>query len=63
LLILSDRIAAGSRIFNLAALTVFASILAHGISDTAGAEWIARRTERAPTAAANEAARPRAIDG
>ncbi len=46
LLVLSDRISAGSRIFNLAALVVFCSIIAHGVTDTAGAEWIARRSER-----------------
>jgi NhaP-type Na+/H+ or K+/H+ antiporter len=47
LLVLSDRIAAGVRIFNLAALAVFCSIIAHGATDTAGAEWIARRSARA----------------
>jgi sodium/hydrogen antiporter len=41
LLVLSQRISAGSTIFNLAALTVFCSILAHGLTDTAGANWIA----------------------
>jgi NhaP-type Na+/H+ or K+/H+ antiporter len=46
LLVLSDRIAAGRRIFDLAALAVFISIIAHGVTDTAGAEWIARRAER-----------------
>ncbi len=46
LLVLSDQVAAGSRIFNLAALTVFCSIIAHGLTDTPGAEWIARRAER-----------------
>jgi NhaP-type Na+/H+ and K+/H+ antiporter len=46
LLVLSDRISAGSRIFNLAALAVFCSIIAHGVTDTAGADWIARRSER-----------------
>ena len=35
----------GSRIANLAALTVFASIIAHGVTDTPGAKWIGRRTE------------------
>jgi NhaP-type Na+/H+ and K+/H+ antiporter len=45
LLVLSQRIPAGSTIFNLAALTVFCSILAHGVTDTAGAEWIGRRAE------------------
>ncbi|HEX3691569.1 MAG TPA: sodium:proton antiporter [Solirubrobacteraceae bacterium] len=47
LLVLSQRISAGATIFNLAALTVFCSILAHGATDTAGAEWLARRAERA----------------
>lgn len=47
LLVLGDRIAAGSQIFNLAALVVFCSIIAHGVTDTAGAEWIGRRAERA----------------
>ncbi len=46
LLVLSQGIAAGSQIFNLAALVVFVSIIAHGITDTAGAEWIARRAGR-----------------
>jgi NhaP-type Na+/H+ or K+/H+ antiporter len=43
LLILSRQIDAGRRIFNIAALAVFASILAHGLSDTAGIRWIERR--------------------
>jgi NhaP-type Na+/H+ or K+/H+ antiporter len=47
LLVLSDQIAFGSRIFNLAALVVVCSILAHGVTDSAGAEWIARRAETA----------------
>jgi len=44
LLVLADGIAAGSRIFNIAALAVFCSIIAHGLTDTGGAEWIARRS-------------------
>jgi NhaP-type Na+/H+ or K+/H+ antiporter len=50
LLVLGQRIEAAATIFNLAALTVFCSILAHGVTDTAGAEWLARRAE--PEAAA-----------
>jgi len=46
LLVLSNQIAAGARIFNLAALTVFCSIIVHGLTDTPGSEWIARRGER-----------------
>jgi NhaP-type Na+/H+ or K+/H+ antiporter len=36
----------GDRIFNLAALCVFASILAHGLTDTPGSNWVATRAER-----------------
>ena len=49
LLVLNDRIAAGSRIFNIAALTVFCSIIAHGLTDTPGADWIARHSEAGET--------------
>jgi sodium/hydrogen antiporter len=50
LLVLSDRIAAGPRIFNLTALAVFTSVIVHGVTDTAGAEWIARRADRSAPA-------------
>jgi NhaP-type Na+/H+ or K+/H+ antiporter len=43
LLILSRNIDAAQEIFNLAALAVFASILLHGLTDTPGIAWIARR--------------------
>jgi NhaP-type Na+/H+ or K+/H+ antiporter len=46
LLVLSENLQHGTRIFNLAALTVFCSIIAHGLTDTAGVEWIARRYAR-----------------
>jgi NhaP-type Na+/H+ or K+/H+ antiporter len=46
LLVLSDDISAGARIFNLAALAVFCSVIVHGLTDTPGADWIARRYER-----------------
>ncbi len=52
LIVLDDHLAAGSRIFDLTALVVFCSIVVHGISDTPGAEWIARRVERASIARA-----------
>ena len=45
LLVLSQGIAAGPRVFDLAALAVFCSVLVHGLTDTAGAEWIAGRAE------------------
>jgi sodium/hydrogen antiporter len=43
LLILTREIDAGQRIFNIAALAVFTSIIVHGISDTPATNWIARR--------------------
>jgi len=49
LLVVGQRIEARTTIFNLAALTVFCSILAHGVTDTAGVDWLARRTEVAAT--------------
>jgi NhaP-type Na+/H+ or K+/H+ antiporter len=45
LLVLADAIPGNERLFNIAALCVFASILAHGLSDTPGVEWIARRVD------------------
>jgi NhaP-type Na+/H+ or K+/H+ antiporter len=43
LLVLGSGIAAGERIFDLTALVVLCSIVAHGLSDTPGSEWMARR--------------------
>jgi sodium/hydrogen antiporter len=45
LLVLASGVASGERIFNLAALVVLCSIVAHGVSDTPGSEWMARRAE------------------
>jgi NhaP-type Na+/H+ or K+/H+ antiporter len=45
LYVLGKQIPNGDRIFNLAALVVFTSILVHGLTDTPGANWIGRRTE------------------
>jgi NhaP-type Na+/H+ or K+/H+ antiporter len=44
LLVLSQPVAEGPRIFQIAALVVFCSILAHGLTDQPGSEWIARRS-------------------
>ena len=41
LLVLAAGFEGDERIFNLAALCVFVSILAHGLTDTPGADWIA----------------------
>src|SRR4051812_37858456 len=43
LLVLGSEVAAGERIFNLAALVVLCSIVVHGATDTPGSEWMARR--------------------
>ena len=43
LLILGRNVHAGGRIFNIAALAVFTSIIVHGLTDTPGIRWIARR--------------------
>jgi NhaP-type Na+/H+ or K+/H+ antiporter len=45
LLVLGLGVQEGERIFNIAALVVFCSIIAHGLSDTPGAEWLARRSD------------------
>jgi sodium/hydrogen antiporter len=52
LLVLGSDVAAGERIFNLAALVVLCSIVAHGATDTPGSEWMARRAEEEAEAAA-----------
>jgi sodium/hydrogen antiporter len=46
LLVLADAIPGNERLFNIAALCVFVSILAHGLTDTPGANWIAKRAEQ-----------------
>ncbi len=46
LFVLGAAIPDGERIFNLAALCVFASVLAHGLTDTPGTEWLIRREAR-----------------
>ncbi len=46
LLVLDQNIAAGPRIFDLTALVVFCSIIAHGLTDTPGANWIADHAAR-----------------
>jgi NhaP-type Na+/H+ or K+/H+ antiporter len=46
LLVLTALGNAGRPLFDIAALAVFVSIVAHGLTDHAGAEWIARRAER-----------------
>jgi NhaP-type Na+/H+ or K+/H+ antiporter len=50
LIVLDRQIPDGARIFDLTALVVFCSIIVHGLSDTPGANWIARRAERSERA-------------
>lgn len=58
LLILSRQVAAGQRLFDIAALAVFTSIILHGLTDTPGITWIARHRE--PAAADDPQAEPAA---
>jgi NhaP-type Na+/H+ or K+/H+ antiporter len=44
LLVLSHNVEEGPRIFNIAALAVFCSIVVHGLTDTPGTRWIAKRS-------------------
>jgi len=46
LLVLGKTIDNGERIFNIAALAVFTSIVVHGLTDAPGAEWMGRHAER-----------------
>jgi NhaP-type Na+/H+ or K+/H+ antiporter len=46
LFVAGQAIPAGDQIFHLAALCVFVSVLAHGLSDTPGSEWLASREAR-----------------
>ena len=43
LLVLGRSLEAGQELFDIAALTVFCSVIAHGLTDTPGVEWLARR--------------------
>ena len=49
LLVLGSGAAEGERIANIAALAVLASVIAHGLTDQPGSEWIGRRAEAAST--------------
>jgi sodium/hydrogen antiporter len=46
LFVLRSKVPGSSFIFAVAAYTILASILAHGLTDTVGARWIERRLER-----------------
>jgi len=70
IIVLGEGLANGSRIFNLAALVVFVSIIVHSTTDTAGVDWIARhdaeqreREERERREGAAAGARPEPAPG
>jgi NhaP-type Na+/H+ or K+/H+ antiporter len=44
LFVLKSKVDEGELIFDIAAITVIASIVAHGLTDTLGARWIKQRT-------------------
>ena len=48
LFVLGSTVPEGERIAVIAAVTVFISIIAHGLTDQPGAEWIGRREDSAP---------------
>src|SRR4051794_34748313 len=50
LLVLGSGIPGAERIFDLAALVVLCSIVAHGLTDTPGSEWMARQAEESEDA-------------
>ncbi|HEU4707286.1 MAG TPA: sodium:proton antiporter [Solirubrobacterales bacterium] len=43
LFVLKSNVGNGGLIFDTAAITIIASIVAHGLTDTVGAQWLARR--------------------
>jgi NhaP-type Na+/H+ or K+/H+ antiporter len=58
LFVLSEGVPGAERIFNLAALCVFASVLLHGLTDTPGSEWLIRREARPAPARPGTPRRP-----
>jgi NhaP-type Na+/H+ or K+/H+ antiporter len=52
LFVLGAAVPDAERVTGIAALTVLISVIAHGLTDHPGAEWMARRAERQPEAAA-----------
>ncbi|HMC51070.1 MAG TPA: cation:proton antiporter, partial [Solirubrobacterales bacterium] len=43
LFVLKSDVTDGSLIFDVAAIAIICSIVAHGLTDTVGAKWLARR--------------------
>ena len=55
LLVLSSTDPQRSLVFHIASLTVLASIAAHGLTDTVGANWLERRLAAATPASSRDA--------
>jgi NhaP-type Na+/H+ or K+/H+ antiporter len=47
LFVLKSDVGQGEQIFDVAAIVILASIIAHGLTDTVGASWIERRVRAA----------------
>ena len=47
LFVLKSQVGDSGTIFDIAAVTILCSIVAHGLTDTVGASWIERRMQRA----------------
>jgi NhaP-type Na+/H+ or K+/H+ antiporter len=43
LFVLKSDVSDGNLIFDIAAIAIICSIVAHGLTDTVGARWLARR--------------------
>jgi NhaP-type Na+/H+ or K+/H+ antiporter len=52
LFVFKSSVDRGGLIFDVAAITIICSIVAHGLTDTVGARWVARRTGLSPDAEA-----------
>jgi NhaP-type Na+/H+ or K+/H+ antiporter len=62
LLVLTQRIPGNERIFELTALVVLCSIVTHGLTDTPGSAWIARRSAAGVAASAAAVQRNPRVD-
>jgi NhaP-type Na+/H+ or K+/H+ antiporter len=60
LFVLKSDVGQANQIFDVAAIVILASIIAHGLTDTVGASWIERRVRpaRSASAEAGQAAKP-----
>jgi sodium/hydrogen antiporter len=52
LLVLKSQVENGELIFDVAAITIICSIIAHGLTDTLGARWVTRQSAASPAGGA-----------